>query len=186
MAQKSGIRNYMSYISNNDDNDNSGKKNLVLIDELNINIIKELVNDGNIRSAVLARKLRTPLSTIQRRKAALEKSLLKKNYEIEVRELGWRTADIYLQVAQGKSEEIAKKLLVNNNNNNIVLSTALRIGDPEINVSAHVFYKSSQELHTLIENIKAEPYVQSVEWSEIVKVVGINKVGMLEGLFNGI
>jgi hypothetical protein len=60
----------------------------------------------------------------------------------------------------------------------------LRIDIPKINVSAQIFYKSPQELHKLIESIKALPFVDAVEWSEIVKVIGINKAGMLAGLFS--
>jgi len=79
----------MTYAPNGDKNDNKDKKNVILLDDLNINIIKEL-------------------SVIQRRKAGLERSLLNKNYEINVRDLGWRIADIYLKLAKGKSKEVAK------------------------------------------------------------------------------
>ncbi len=88
-GKKPRIRNYMTYAPNGDKNDNKDKKNVILLDDLNINIIKEL-------------------SVIQRRKAGLERSLLNKNYEINVRDLGWRIADIYLKLAKGKSKEVAK------------------------------------------------------------------------------
>jgi hypothetical protein len=51
-----------------------------------------------------------------------------------------------LSVEKGRSEELAKKNLDSNGNNNIILNTSLRIGDPEINVSAQVPYKGSEEL----------------------------------------
>lgn len=89
-----------------------------------------------------------------------------------------------MSVEKGRSEELAKKLLDENGNNNIIMNTSLRIGDPQINVSAQVLYKGSEELLEIIESAKATSYVKNVEWSEAVKVVGNNNIGMLERLFN--
>jgi hypothetical protein len=89
-----------------------------------------------------------------------------------------------LSVEKGRSDELAKKLLDENGNNNIIMNTSLRIGDPQINVSAQVLYKGSEELLEIIESAKATSYVKNVEWSEAVKVVGNNNIGMLERLFN--
>lgn len=92
----------------------------------------------------------------------------------------------FLSVEEDRSEELAKKILDSNGNNNIILNTSLRIGDPEINVSAQVFYKGSEELLKIIEYVKAMPYVKNVEWSETVRVVGINNICMLERLFDSL
>lgn len=187
------MRSYIPYTPNNNedddgargiDNNEDNKTELVLLDSLNAKIIKELVSNPNVRSVTIASKYKAPLSTVQRRKARLENSILKKNYQINTREMGWRTADLFLSVEKGRSEELAKKILDSNGNNNIILNTSLRIGDPEINVSAQVLYKGSEELLEIIESVKAMPYVKNVDWSETVKVVGNNNIGMLERLFN--
>ena len=186
------MRNCIPYTPNNNDNDGArgtdnnkdNKTELVLLDSLNTKIIKELVSNPNVRSGTIASKYKAPLSTVQRRKARLENSILKKNYQINIRELGLSTADLFLSVEKGRSEELSKKLLDGNGNNNIILNTSLRIGDPEINVSAQVLYKGSEELLEIIESVKAAPYVKNVDWSETVKVVGNNNIGMLERLFN--
>jgi hypothetical protein len=89
-----------------------------------------------------------------------------------------------LSVEKGRSEELAKKLLDGNGNNNIIMNTSLRIGDPQINVSAQVLYKGSEELLEIIQSVKATSYAKNVEWSEAVKVVGNNNIGMLERLCN--
>ena len=81
-----------------------------------------------------------------------------------------------MSVEKGRSEELAKKLLDGNGNNNIIMNTSLRIGDPQINVSAQVLYKGSEELLEIIESVKATSYVKNVEWSEAVKVVGNNNI----------
>ena len=191
MSRKPKMRSYILNTPNNDDNGARGTDNnkdnkteLVLLDSLNTKIIKELVSNHSVRSATIASKYKAPLSTVQRRKARLENSILKKNYQINIRELGWSTADLFLSVEKGRSEELSKKLLDGNGNNNIILNTSLRIGDPEINVSAQVLYKGSEELLEIIESVKAAPYVKNVDWSETVKVVGNNNIGMLERLFN--
>ncbi|MGA7043793.1 MAG: Lrp/AsnC family transcriptional regulator [Nitrososphaeraceae archaeon] len=192
MSRKPKMRSYIPYTPNNNDdvdargidNNKDNKTELVLLDSLNAKIIKELVSNPNVRSVTIASKYKAPLSTVQRRKARLENSILKKNYQINTRELGWRIADLFLSVEKGRSEELAKKILDSNGNNNIILNTSLRIGNPEINVSAQVLYKGSEELLEIIESVKAMPYVKNVDWSETVKVVGNNNIGMLERLFN--
>ena len=60
------------------------------------------------------------------------------------------------------------------------MNTSLRIGDPQINVSAQVLYKGSGELLEIIESVKATSYVKNVDWSKAVRVVGNNNIGMLE------
>ena len=47
-------------------------------------------------------------------------------------------------------------------------------------MSAQVLYKGSEELLEIIESVKAMPYVKNVDWSETVKVVGNNNIGMLK------
>ena len=89
-----------------------------------------------------------------------------------------------MSVEEGRSEELAKKILDTNGNNNIILNTSVRIGNPEINLSAQVLYKSSEELLEIIESVKAISYVKNVDRSETVKVVGNNNIGRLERLFN--
>jgi DNA-binding Lrp family transcriptional regulator len=124
-----------------------------------------------------------PLSTIQRRRARLEESMLKKEYTLDMRKFGWRVADLLISVEKGKAEETAQKLLQASKNN--VITASLRIGHPQIDIMASVFYKNSQELHKLTETIKAMPYVTYVEWAEIVKVVGTNVGGVLDKLLDG-
>ena len=95
MLRKPKMRSYISYTANSNDNagargtDNNkdNKTELVLLDSLH-KIIKELVSNPNVRSATIASKYKAPLSTVQRRKARLENSVLKKNYQINIRELG--------------------------------------------------------------------------------------------------
>ena len=65
--------------------------------------------------------------------------------------------------------------IVQENSKNIV-SASIRIGSPEINLGAQIRYKSSQELHKILQKIKALDNINSVGWSEIVEEVAVAKV----------
>ena len=79
------MRSYIPYTPNNNhndgargtDNNKDNKTELVLLDSLHTKIIKELVSNPNVRNATIASKYMAPLSTVQRRKARLENSIIK-------------------------------------------------------------------------------------------------------------
>ena len=159
----------------------NGKAISKLFDALNIKIVRELIRNPDISSTEISRKYRTPLSTIQRRRAKLEESIIRKSYNLDIRKLGWRMADLLITVEKGKAEETAHKLLESNKVTVIVAS--LRIGDPRVDIMADVFYRDSIELHDLTERVKAMPFVTYVEWAEVVKVVGDNFESIVDKLF---
>ena len=153
------------------------------LDSTDVNIIRELVNNPKARSADIAYKYKIPLSTIQRRRTRLERSsILKHRYYIDVRQFGWRTADILIGVEKGDCVQVANKILEDYKDN--VISTSLRIGNPQVNASAKVIYKSSQELFNLIQTFRAIPNVSVVEWYEEVEVIGFNYASLVNTLFN--
>ena len=151
------------------------------LDSTDVNIIRELVNNSNVRSADIANKYKIPLSTIQRRRTRLERSsILKHRYDIDVRHFGWRIADILIGVERGDCVQVAKEILEDYKDN--VITTSLRIGNPQVNASAKVLYKSSQELFDLIQSFKTIPNVAFVEWYEEVEVVGFNYTSVVNAL----
>jgi DNA-binding Lrp family transcriptional regulator len=176
------IRSYNHIFRNNDgfehknDNDKN-KKSPIRLDSINIRIIRELVKNANAKSPEIAKKTKIPLSTVQRRKARLEESILKKRYDVDLTEFGWRTADLLIGVGNGLGLNIAKELLDKCKNN--VKSVSLRIGNPEINIMAQVIYKTSEEFYKILEEIKAIPYLVRVESSEIAQVVGNNDAALV-------
>jgi DNA-binding Lrp family transcriptional regulator len=70
--------------------------NPVSLDLIDEGIIKELVNDSASKSASISSKLKVPFSTIQRRRARLETSVLMKDYQLDSKEFGIRTADLLI------------------------------------------------------------------------------------------
>ena len=144
------------------------------LDSIDKNIISELIKDANARTPDLSRKFKVPLSTIQRRKKTLENSILKKKYEINTNELGWRAGDLIILVEKGKTKEVIKYILKNYRANN-VMSISTRINSMH-NIIARVIYDDSEELYALLEHVNAIPYVVNSEWSEIVRVVENSKL----------
>ena len=139
------------------------------LDSIDKNIISELIKDANVGTSHLSRKFKVPLSTIQRRKRTLENSILNKKYEINHNELGWRAGDLIILVEKGKTTEAMEHILKNHGDNSVI-SVSTRINSMH-NIICRVIYHDCEELHKLLENVKAIPYVVTSEWSELVKVV---------------
>jgi DNA-binding Lrp family transcriptional regulator len=156
--------------------------NLVSLDLIDKDIIKELINDSTAKSSSMSSKLKVPLSTIQRRRARLENSVLMKDYQLDSKEFGIRTADLLIGAIKGDSSAIARQLLSKYDKN--ISSVSLVMGDPRINVGAKVLFRNSEELYNLVQEIKGMNNVNYVEWLEDVKVIGNNNVSTLDTLFD--
>jgi DNA-binding Lrp family transcriptional regulator len=141
------------------------------LDRINLKIIGELITNGDIKSSDIAARLKVPLSTIQRRRTRIEKSLLKKTYKMDLTVLGYRTAQIFVDVQRGKAKQTGEELLEKFDKNIINASTRINSNN---NLCLEVVYSGSDELHYLLEEIKALPVAAKVEWSEQVMVVGDN------------
>jgi DNA-binding Lrp family transcriptional regulator len=129
--------------------------------------VEALVNNGDIKSSEIAAKLKIPLSTIQRRRSNLEKnSILKKNYTLDFKKLGLRISEISVATRNGESQNVMN-VFYNKHKKNIV-NMALRIGNPDTNISFRVAYSDSIELFSLLEEIKEMEMVSMVEWSEYI------------------
>jgi DNA-binding Lrp family transcriptional regulator len=130
-----------------------------------------LVNHGEIKSSEIAKKLKIPLSTIQRRRARIEKSILKKIYKMDLTLLGYRTAQIFVDVQGGKAKEVGEELLKKYDRNVVNASTRINSSN---NLCLEIVYNGSEELHYLLEEIKSIPLVGKVDWSEQVAILGDN------------
>jgi DNA-binding Lrp family transcriptional regulator len=148
-------------------------------DSLDINIIKELLIDSNIRTADIAARYKIPLSTLQRRRARIESSILEKKYHLDIKKRDWRRGMILANITEGKAKEVAKMILERYKDN--AISSSTRINDQN-NVIAEVIYNDPSDLHNIIEQIKGNPYVSAVTWSELVEVVGNNNAPLIHAL----
>jgi len=161
--------------------DYSPKQVLKVFDSINMKIVSELVRDPRISSVSLANKLNVPLSTIQRRRANIERSILKRTYSFNYKAFGGRVGHLIINADKGRSKEVAQLLLRKYKNNVIDCHTRINSGH---NISAQVVYKDTEELHYLIESIKTMKYVINVEWSEMVELIGDNNCEVINNFFN--
>jgi DNA-binding Lrp family transcriptional regulator len=168
-------------LSKNDVNGFKSKGLLTLVDDVNLKIIEELVKYPSIRSSSLAAKLQISLSSLQRRRDRLEKSVLIKTYHIDLKASGGKMGDIVINVDKGRSREVATNILKKYKSN--VMNVSTRINS-EHNVAAQIIYNDTAELHNLLENIKSIPYVTSLQWSEIVEMIGDNSPLVITAFFN--
>jgi len=82
-----------------------------LVDDINLKIIEELVKNQNTSSMSLATKLRMPHSSLQRRRAKLEKAVFVKVYHINLKTSGGKMDDVVINVDKGKCREVATNIL---------------------------------------------------------------------------
>jgi DNA-binding Lrp family transcriptional regulator len=159
------INDKMDILSNNEfkDDDSSG----VNLDKINLKIIEELLNNGDIKSSEIASKLAIPLSTIQRRRSRLEQlSVLKKTYSIDAKKLGLRISEVSICTKKGTSQEVMNEIYKGHRKD--IIDMSLRIGNPDTNVSFRIVYKNSVHLFNLLEEIKENQLVDKVSWSEYI------------------
>jgi DNA-binding Lrp family transcriptional regulator len=150
----------------------NNERNLIsVLDKINLKIIEELLNNGDIKSSEIASKLAIPLSTIQRRRAKIEKTIFRKTYEMSLVQLGFRTALIFADIQKGKAKETGEKLL--KRYNKYILRASTRINSSN-NLCLEIVYNNSEELHSLLEEIKGLPMTTRVDWSEQVYMIGDN------------
>jgi DNA-binding Lrp family transcriptional regulator len=145
----------------------STSNSVVHLDRINLKIIEELLNNGEIKSSEIASKLKIPLSTIQRRRATLEKfDILKKNYSLDVTKLGLRVAEVSISTKKGSSRKVLDEIY--NRHRKYITDMSLRVGNPDTNISFRIVYKNSSRLFNLLEEIKGNLMVDKVDWSEYI------------------
>jgi DNA-binding Lrp family transcriptional regulator len=169
------LRSKPDHLSSDEDKTNvlsnadsiSTSKSLVHLDRINLKIIEELLNNGEIKSSEIASKLKIPLSTIQRRRATLEKfDILKKNYSLDVTKLGLRIAEVSISTKKGSSRKVLDEIY--NRHRKYITDMSLRVGNPDTNISFRIVYKNSSRLFNLLEEIKGNLMVDKVDWSEYI------------------
>jgi DNA-binding Lrp family transcriptional regulator len=158
------------------------KKERLLVDRLSKSIINELIQNPTLTSEAIARTVNAPLSTVQRRRTALERSILTKSYNLDMSLFGWRIADLMIELEKGDPVAISENIIQNNIKS--IMNASLRIGSPQVNMVAQVCYRSSKELHQILQGIRALDRVGRVEWSEIVQVIAKNNSSTYQNIMD--
>jgi hypothetical protein len=100
-------------------------------------------------------------------------------FVIDIKKRDWRRGIILANVIEGKAKEVAKMILERYKDN--VISSSTRLNDQN-NVISDVIYNDPSDLHNIIEQIKGNPYVSTVTWSELVEVIGSNNAPLIRAL----
>ncbi|MDQ3884245.1 MAG: hypothetical protein M3239_02225 [Thermoproteota archaeon] len=131
-------------------------------------IIEELLDDAYTSSTDISKKYKSPLSTVQRRRRALEKTVLLRRYEIDLTEHGFRIAEITVVPKSGMSEEIANRIFSEYRKN--ILSISIKI-DGSVMLTLYAYFKETNEIYNIMERLNSMPSVKAVKFAEIVQMI---------------
>jgi hypothetical protein len=85
-----------------------------------------------------------------------------------------------IELEKGDPAAISENIVQNNSKN--ILNASLRIGSPQVNMVARVCYRSSKEIHEILQGIKAHDKVGRVEWSEVVQITAKNNASAFQNM----
>ena len=83
-------------------------------------------------------------------------------------------------VENGTADRMAQELLEKFDN---VVGTSTRI-NTKTNLAAYIGFRNSDELHGLMETLRAMPHVTNLEWSEVVREAGNKERRLAHLVFN--
>ena len=144
------------------------------IDKLDAEIIQLLLKGKT--SKYIAKKVKSPLSTVQRRTRKLfEEQLIVSTDELNYEKLGYKRGLLHLYLTDGLVDEVGQNLADRAG----ILSVAVHIGNSDL-VALFIYKDSKQLLDTISESKKIKG-VERVLWSEEVYFIKMNenKLNML-------
>ena len=132
-----------------------------LIDNVDQKLLELLVK--GYENKKIAAEVKTPLSTIQRRvRKIFDSQYITRKNELNHKKLGLRKG--YLQISlRGKSYEVAQKLAATNG----IIAVSEVMGN-DFDILCTCIFKNTDELFSLIENIKTVERIDKVAWLEEV------------------
>ena len=159
----------------NSENKGDGKGS-IRFDAYDARIVQEILDEPYVSSTIIARKMRLPLSTVQRRRANLEKSVLKRSYSVNMSKFGLRIVKLHIKANGGMNDEIAKRIFQSYSN---VLRATVEM-DSIANIITEAYVRNTSELYKMTEAIKRMPEVSDVQFSETVTEVGRRGIDLKE------
>jgi DNA-binding Lrp family transcriptional regulator len=140
--------------------------NLTLVDKRLLKLMLSPGGGGSSKS--IARQLKIPATTVQRRRKRLEREVLSVSYMLDITKFGWHKVDFLIATKNGKTEAIARTLLKRDE----VVSAGLCIGQHTIDLRVETILKDNADILRILELLKGMVGVREVAWSEIVKSMG--------------
>jgi DNA-binding Lrp family transcriptional regulator len=151
----------------NNRNNKSTQRHKLVLGSLDTKIVEELLSDAFISSTDISKKHKVPLSTVQRRRRHLENTILTRRYEIDLKKQGFRIGEIIVIPENGASKEIIGGILSKYANH--ILSITVKI-DGAIMLAVLVYFKTTAEIHDIMEGINSMPGVHQVKFAETVEI----------------
>jgi DNA-binding Lrp family transcriptional regulator len=140
-----------------------------LISEQDAKILGYLLgSNGEISSQRLSKEVGISLRATRLRRKKLAKEYLIITHALDLQRYGWRELQLLITTSGGRTVAIGRELLKLKQ----VVFVGGTIGEVSIDLRAEVFVRSSAELLTLIEEVKALQGVKQVIWSEVVEIIG--------------
>ncbi|GKS62632.1 hypothetical protein YTPLAS21_20900 [Candidatus Nitrosocosmicus sp.] len=159
------------------------EKPAIFLDRINIEILRNIIKNPDIKSSEISEKIDIPLSTIQRRRSRIETSaVLKKSFEIDFHKLGLRVADLLIKISKGDIETIVSDIVKQHSKS--ILEVTVRLGQPDINLVVRIAYKDNDEVYGIMRTFNTIEHIDSIQWSELLKEVTIDKHGLIQNLFS--
>lgn len=156
---------------------------VIFLDKINIEILRNIIRNPDIKSSEISEKIDIPLSTIQRRRGRIETSaVLKKSFVIDFHRLGMRVADLLIKITKGDIETIVSEIVKQHSKS--ILEITIRLGQPDINIVVRIAYKDNDEIYEIMRTFNTIEHLESIQWSEILKEVTIDRHGLIENLFS--
>jgi len=153
---------------NNEKSISSNKGQEVHLRWQDAGIIEELLSDAYISSTYISKKHGIPLSTVQRRRRYLENTILIRRYEINHKKQNFRIGEITVFPKSGSSKEIAEKILSRYRKNVIYISVKV---DGSVILTVLTYFRTTNEIHEMMEGINSISSVAQVKFAEIVEVI---------------
>jgi DNA-binding Lrp family transcriptional regulator len=149
-------------------NNKSTQRHKLVLGSLDAKIIEELLSDAFISSTDISKKHKAPLSTVQRRRRHLENTILTRRYEIDLRKQGFRIGEMTIIPDNGASKEIIAGIFSKYAKH--IHSITVKI-DGAIILSVSVYFKTTTEIHDIMEGIHSMPGVDQVKFAETVEII---------------
>jgi len=150
-------------ISNNNDVALQLDADTFIIDNLDQKMLELLVK--GYENKKIATEVKTPLSIIQRRtKKIFENQYINRKNELNYKKLGLRKGYLQISLKGGNSYEVAQKLAGTAG----IISVSEVTGN-DFDILCICVFKNTDELFSLIENIKTIERIDKVGWAEEVR-----------------
>ena len=135
---------------------------------LDAKIIEELLHDAFISSTDISKRLKAPLSTVQRRRRYLENTILTRRYEIDLKKQGFRIGELTVVAGNGASKEIISGIFSRTPTISFLSPSRLMV---PLCWEYWFTLKQLLSLHDMMMGIQSLPEVKHVKFAETVEIV---------------